>query len=69
MEQGRSAWISSVIIEHHQAMKAFKLEVHALTEEKLSLMEKLRIMTECRDALQAHVLAGCCEEHVLGVGE
>ena len=56
MEQGRSAWISSVIIEHHQAMKAFKLEVHALTEEKLSLMVQLRNMTASRDKLQEIVL-------------
>jgi len=56
MEQGRSAWLSGVIIDHHQAMKQFRLAAQAELEEKLSLMNNLRDMTASRDKLQAIVL-------------
>jgi len=56
MEEGRSAWISSVIIDHHQEMKRFKIEISHLVEEKLKLMRNLRDMTASRDKLQAIVL-------------
>ena len=56
MEQGRSAWLSGVIIDHHQEMKQFKLAAQAELEEKLSLMNNLRDMTESRDKLKAIVL-------------
>jgi len=56
MEQGRSAWLSGVIIDHHQEMKQFKLAAQAELEEKLSLMNNLRDMTASRDKLQAIVL-------------
>jgi len=52
MEEGRSAWISSVIIDHHQEMKRFKIEISHLVEEKLKLMGNLRDMTASRDKLQ-----------------
>jgi len=55
-DEGRSVWLSRVIIDHHQQMQWFKTEVNELTKEKIELMEKLQIMTDCRDALQAHVL-------------
>ena len=56
MEQGRSAWLSEVIIDHHQQMKQFKLAAQAELEEKLSLMNNLRDMTASRDKLQEIVL-------------
>jgi len=56
MEEGRSAWLSSVIIDHHQEMKRFKIEISHLVEEKLKLMGNLRDMTASRDKLQAIVL-------------
>jgi len=49
---GRSKWLSSVIIDHHQEMERRQQDI----DEKIKLVEKLRIMTECRDALQRHVL-------------
>jgi len=52
MEQGRSAWLSSVIIDHHQEMKRFNTEISHLLEEKLKLMRNLRDMTASRDKLQ-----------------
>ena len=52
MEQGRSAWLSSVIIDHHQEMKVFKLAAQAELDERLSLINKLRDMTASRDKLQ-----------------
>ena len=52
-EPGRSKWLSSVIIDHHQGKERRQKDI----DEKIELMEKLRIMTDCRDALQAHVLA------------
>jgi len=52
MEQGRSAWLSEVIIDHHQAMKRFRLAAQAELDEKLSLINKLRDMTASRDKLQ-----------------
>ena len=55
-DEGRSKWLSMVIINHHQEMQWFKTQVNELTKEKIELMEKLRIMTDCRDALQTHVL-------------
>ena len=51
-EPGRSKWLSSVIIDHHQGKERRQQDI----DEKIELMNKLRIMTECRDALQAHVL-------------
>ena len=51
-EPGRSKWLSSVIIEHHQGKERRRQDI----DEKLKLVEKLRIMTDCRDALQTHVL-------------
>ena len=51
-EPGRSKWLSSVIIDHHQGKERRTQDI----EEKIELMEKLRIMTDCRDALQTHVL-------------
>jgi len=56
MEEGRSAWISSVIIDHHQEMKRFKIEISHLVEEKLKLIRNLRDMTASRDKLQSIVL-------------
>jgi len=56
MEQGRSAWLSSIIIDHHQEMKVFKLAAQAELDERLSLINKLRDMTASRDKLQAIVL-------------
>ena len=57
MEQGRSAWLSSVIIDHHQEMKRFKHEVEFHVDEKLALMRKLRAVRESRDKLQEIVLS------------
>ena len=51
-EPGRSKWLSSVIIDHHQGKERRQQDI----DEKIELMEKLRDMTACRDALQAHVL-------------
>ena len=51
-EPGRSKWLSSVIIDHHQGKERRQQDI----DEKIKLMNKLRIMTECRDALQTHVL-------------
>ena len=51
-EPGRSKWLSSVIIDHHQGKERRQQDI----DEKIKLLEKLRIMTDCRDALQAHVL-------------
>ena len=56
MEQGRSAWLSGVIIDHHQEMKQFKLAAQAELDERLALMNSLRDMTASRDKLQAIVL-------------
>jgi hypothetical protein len=56
MEQGRSAWLSGVIIDHHQEMKRFKLDIQAELDERLALMRNLRDMTASRDKLQAIVL-------------
>jgi len=56
MEQGRSAWLSGVIIDHHQEMKRFKLDAQSHIEEKIKLMDTLRDMTASRDKLQAIVL-------------
>jgi len=55
-EEGRSKWLSMVIINHHQEVKWFKTEVNELTKEKIELMERLRDMTASRDKLQAIVL-------------
>ena len=55
-EPGRSKWLSSVIIEHHQGKERRAREVAANADKLAKALEKLRIMTECRDALQAHVL-------------
>ena len=55
-EPGRSKWLSSVIIDHHQGMKPYEERRQQDIDEKLKLVEKLRIMTDCRDALQEHVL-------------
>ena len=52
MEQGRSAWLSGVIIDHHQEMKQFKLAAQTVLDEKIELMHKLRDVTESRDKLQ-----------------
>jgi len=52
MEQGRSAWLSGVIIDHHQEMKRFNLDIQAHIEEKIKLMDALRDMTASRDKLQ-----------------
>ena len=51
-EPGRSKWLSSVIIDHHQGKERRQKDI----DEKIKLMNKLRDMTACRDALQAHVL-------------
>jgi len=51
-EPGRSKWLSSVIIDHHQGKERRQQDIG----EKIKLVENLRIMTDCRDALQAHVL-------------
>ena len=56
MEQGRSAWLSGVIIDHHQEMKQFKLAAQAELDERLALMNNLRDMKASRDKLQAIVL-------------
>ena len=55
-DEGRSAWLSEVIIDNHQAMKRFRLAAQAELDEKLSLMNKLRDMTASRDKLQEIVL-------------
>jgi len=52
MEQGRSAWLSEVIIDHHQGMKRFNLDSQSNLEEKIKLMDALRDMTSSRDKLQ-----------------
>jgi len=52
MEQGRSKWISGVIIDHHQEMQRFKDEIQQINNEKLELMRRLRHMTASRDKLQ-----------------
>ena len=51
-DEGRSAWLSEVIIDHHQEMKRFKVEIHNEVMEKLDLMKRLTMMTESRDKLQ-----------------
>ena len=47
-EEGRSKWLSSVIIEHHQGKERRRQDI----DEKKELMVKLRDMTESRDKLQ-----------------
>jgi len=56
MEQGRSAWLSSVIIDQHQANLRYRTEIQIILDEKLKLMRRLRDMTASRDKLQAIVL-------------
>ena len=51
-EEGRSKWLSSVIIDQHQDSKRFRNEISYLLEEKLKLMRDLRDMTASRDKLQ-----------------
>jgi len=51
-DEGRSAWLSEVIIDHYQEMKRFKLDAQAHIEEKIKLMDTLRDMTASRDKLQ-----------------
>ena len=55
-DEGRSAWLSEVIIDHYQEMKRFKHEVEFHVDEKLALMRKLRAVRESRDRLQEVVL-------------
>ena len=55
-EEGRSAWLSEVIIDNHQEMKRFNVEISHLLEEKIKLMRTLRDMTASRDKLQEIVL-------------
>ena len=47
-EPGRSKWLSSVIIEHHQGKERRQQDIN----EKKELMDKLRDMTASRDELQ-----------------
>jgi len=56
MEQGRSAWLSSVIIDQHQANLRYRTEIQLILDEKLKLMRSLRDMTASRDKLQEIVL-------------
>ena len=51
-DEGRSKWLSSVIIDNHQEMKRFNAEISHLLEEKIKLMRNLRDMTASRDKLQ-----------------
>ena len=51
-DEGRSAWLSEVIIDHYQEFKRFKLDAQAHIEEKIKLMATLRDMTASRDKLQ-----------------
>jgi hypothetical protein len=50
--QGRSKWLSHVIIEH----QAWASRHDAVLKEKFELEEKLRLMTAARDKLQEIVL-------------
>tara|TARA_Y100001951_G_C11167803_1_gene198499 strand:- start:182 stop:505 length:324 start_codon:yes stop_codon:yes gene_type:complete len=52
-KQGRSKWISYVIIEH----KNWSSNYNAVIKEKFELEDKLRMMTNARDVLQEFVLA------------
>jgi len=51
-DEGRSAWLSEVIIDHYQEFKRFKLDAQGHIEEKIKLMDTLRDMTASRDKLQ-----------------
>ena len=51
-EPGRSKWLSGVIIDHHQEMKRFKVEIQVCHLEKLDLMKRLTMMAVERDNLQ-----------------
>jgi len=50
--QGRSKWLSHVIIEH----QAWASRHDAVLKVKFELEEKLRLMTDARDKLQEIVL-------------
>jgi len=56
MAQGRSKWISGVIIDHHQKHKRYKDDLQFHIDEKLELMRKLSLVRESRDRLQEIVL-------------
>jgi len=56
MAQGRSKWISRVIIDHHQKHQQFKDDVQEHVDEKIKLMDTLRNVMASRDKLQAIVL-------------
>jgi len=47
-EPGRSKWLSSVIIDHHQGKERRQQDI----DEKKELMDKLRDMTASRDELR-----------------
>ena len=47
-EPGRSKWLSSVIIDHHQGKERRRQDI----DEKIELMDALRDMTASRDNLQ-----------------
>jgi len=51
-DEGRSKWLSGVIIDHHQEMKRFKVEIQVCHLEKLDLMKRLTMMAVERDNLQ-----------------
>lgn len=51
-DEGRSKWLSSVIIEHYQGMKRYEDRRLKDIEEKIKLMDTLRDMTASRDKLQ-----------------
>jgi len=58
-ERGRSAWLSAIILDHHQSTTSYQAQmilhrIHEkeLYDEKLELKERLLNMTASRDKLQ-----------------
>ncbi len=51
-EIGRSAWLSAIILDHHQQMILHRIHEKEMVDQKKYLMERLLDMTASRDKLQ-----------------
>jgi len=51
-ERGRSAWLSAIILDHHQQMILHRIYEKEMVDQKKYLMERLLDMTASRDKLQ-----------------
>jgi len=51
-ERGRSAWLSAIILDHHQEMILHRIHEKEMVYQKKHLMERLLDMTASRDKLQ-----------------